>query len=95
MSYLSWTNDTLRRVEDILTTPTLQDPYSKLKTELLKRLSVSREQRAHRIITLEEIGDRNPSQFLRHLRSLVPDLPDYFLRTIWTRGRAGLCGRLR
>jgi hypothetical protein len=25
-----------------------------------------------------------PSQFLRHLRSLVPDLPDYLLRTIWT-----------
>jgi hypothetical protein len=42
-----------------------------------------REQRAHRILTLE-ICDRKPLQFLRHLRSLVPDLPDYFLRTIWT-----------
>jgi hypothetical protein len=41
-------------------------------------------QRAHRILTLEEMGDRKPSQFLTHLRSLVPDLPDYFLRTIWT-----------
>jgi hypothetical protein len=30
------------------------------------------------------MGDRKTSQFLRHLRSLVPDLPDYFLRTIWT-----------
>jgi hypothetical protein len=30
------------------------------------------------------MGDCKPSQFLRHLRSLVPDLPDYFLRTIWT-----------
>jgi hypothetical protein len=69
-------------VEDIITSPPLQDPY----TELLKRLSLSREQRAHRILTLEEIGVRKPSQFLRHLRSLVPDLPDYFLRTIWTSG---------
>jgi hypothetical protein len=72
-------------VEDIIISPPQQDPYSKLRTELLKRMSLSREQRAHRILTLEEMGDRKPSQFLRHLRSLVPDLPDYFLRTIWTR----------
>jgi hypothetical protein len=71
-------------VEDIITSPPQQDPYSKLRTELLKRLSSSREQRVHRILTLEEMGDRKPSQLLRHLRSLVPDLPDYFLRTIWT-----------
>jgi hypothetical protein len=29
------------------------------------------------------MGDRKPSQFLRHLRSLAPDLPDGFLRSIW------------
>jgi hypothetical protein len=71
-------------VEDIITSSPQQDPYSKLKTELLKRLSLSRELRAHRILTLEEMGDRKPSQFLRHLRILVPDLPDYSLRAIWT-----------
>jgi hypothetical protein len=70
--------------EDIMTSPPQQDPYSKLRTELLKRLPLSREQRAHQILTLEEMGNRKPSQFLRHLRSLIPDLPDYFLRTIWT-----------
>jgi hypothetical protein len=70
-------------VEDIITSP-LQQEYSKLRTELLKRLSLLREQHAHRILTLEEMDDRKLSQFLRHLRSLVPDLPDYFLRTIWT-----------
>jgi hypothetical protein len=70
-------------VEDIIISPPQQDPYSKLRTELLKRLSLSREQRARRILTLE-MGGLKPSQFLRHLRNLVPDLPDYFLRTIWT-----------
>jgi hypothetical protein len=30
------------------------------------------------------MADRKPLQFLRHLRSLVPNLSDYFLRTIWT-----------
>jgi hypothetical protein len=32
----------------------------------------------------EEMGDRKPSQFLRHLKSLAPDVPDDFLRSIWS-----------
>jgi hypothetical protein len=71
-------------VEDIITSPPQQDTYTKLRTELLKRLSLSREKRVHRILTLEEMGDRKPSQFLRHLRRPNPDLPDYFLQAIWT-----------
>jgi hypothetical protein len=35
-------------------------------------------------VPLEEMGDRKPSQSLRHLRSLILDVPDYFLRTVWT-----------
>jgi hypothetical protein len=31
----------------------------------------------------EEMGDRKPSQFLRHLKSLAPEVPDDFLRSIW------------
>jgi hypothetical protein len=42
----------IAEVEDTITSPPQQDPYTKLKTELLKRLSLSREQRAHRILTL-------------------------------------------
>ena len=29
------------------------------------------------------MGDRKPSQFLRHLKGLAPNVPDDFLRTIW------------
>ena len=29
------------------------------------------------------MGDHKPSQFLRHLKSLAPDVPDDFLLTIW------------
>jgi len=35
------------------------------------------------LLTHEEIGDRKPSQFLRRLRSLAPNVPDDFLRSIW------------
>jgi hypothetical protein len=71
-------------VEDVIISPPQQDPYTKLKTELLKRLSFSREQRAQQLLTFEEMGDRKPSQFLRHLRGFAPDVPDYLLCTIWT-----------
>jgi hypothetical protein len=30
------------------------------------------------------MGDRRPSQFLRHLSSLAPDIPDNYLRILWT-----------
>jgi hypothetical protein len=59
-------------VEDIKTSPPHQDPYTALKTELLNRLSPTSDQRARQIITHEEMGDRKPSQFLWHLRSLAP-----------------------
>ena len=33
----------------------------------------------------EEMGDRRPTQFLRHLRNLAgPSVPSDFLRTLWT-----------
>jgi hypothetical protein len=30
------------------------------------------------------MGDRKPSQFLRYLRSLAPDIPNDYLRILWT-----------
>jgi hypothetical protein len=30
------------------------------------------------------MGDRKPSQFLRHLRGLAPDVPEDFLYTFWS-----------
>jgi hypothetical protein len=45
----------------------------------VRRLSTSREQRV-RQLSHEEMGDRKPSQFLRHLKGLAPDVPDDFLR---------------
>jgi hypothetical protein len=70
-------------VEDIITSPPHQDPYTALKTELLNRLSPTKGQRARQIITHEKMGDRKPSQFLRLLRSLAPDVSEYVLRSIW------------
>jgi hypothetical protein len=70
-------------VEDIITSPPEKDPYSVLKAELVTRLSPSREQRIRQLLTLE-MDDSKPSQFLGHFRSLAPDVPDDFLRSIWS-----------
>jgi len=70
-------------VEDIITTPPEDEPYNRLKAELVRRLSTSREHRVRRLLSHEELGDRKPSQFLRHLKGLEPDVQDVFLRTIW------------
>jgi hypothetical protein len=71
-------------VKDIITSPPERDPYTTLRTELVRRLFPSREQRIRQLLTLEEMGDRKPSQFLRYIRSLSPDVPDDFLRSIWS-----------
>jgi hypothetical protein len=71
-------------VEDIITSLPEQGSYTTLRTELIRRLSPSREQRIHQLLMLKVMGDSKPSQFLRHLRSLVPDVPDDFLRSIWS-----------
>jgi hypothetical protein len=68
---------------DIFTSPPKYNPYTTLKTELVGLLSPSKEQRFRDVLTLEELGDRKPSQFLRQLRSPAPELPDGFLRSIW------------
>lgn len=69
-------------VEDILTGPA---DYKRLKSELIKRLSVSRENKVKQLLMHEQLGSRKPSQFLRHLQHLAgPEIPEDFLKTIWT-----------
>lgn len=69
-------------VEDVLTGP---PSYDILKSELIKRLSVSRENKVKQLLMHEELGNRKPSQFLRHLQHLAgPEIPEDFLKTIWT-----------
>lgn len=71
-------------VEDIITTPPTKDPYTSLKQTLISRYSESPEEKIRRLVEREELGDRKPSSFLRHLRLLAgPTLPESILKTIW------------
>lgn len=73
-----------QEVEDIITSPPAEGAYERVKSELISRLSASREAQIRRLLEHEEIGDKKPSQFLRHLRNLAgATFPDDFLRTLW------------
>lgn len=78
-------NQHSREVKDIIVNPPTTNRYETLKSELIKRLSASNEKKIKQLLMYEELGDRKPSQFLRHLRSLAgANVPDDFLKTIWT-----------
>lgn len=71
-------------VKDVVTNPPAENKFQKLKTELIARLSTSQEQRVRQLLAHEELGDRRPSQFLRHLRNLAgTKMPDEILRSLW------------
>ncbi|XP_046398115.1 uncharacterized protein LOC124164927 [Ischnura elegans] len=71
-------------VEDIIVNPPSDSPYKRIKDELISRLSTSQETRIRQLLEHEELGDRKPSQFLRHNRSLAGNsVPDDFVRTLW------------
>lgn len=72
-------------VKDIIVSPPAQNKYEKLKTELIKRLTSSKERKIKQLLLHEELGDRKPSQFLRHLRSLAGgSVSEELMRTIWS-----------
>jgi hypothetical protein len=71
-------------VDDIINSLPPWDPYTTLKTGLIKRLCPSKDQRTRQLLEFEEMGDRKPSQFLQHFRSLSPDIPNDYLRILWT-----------
>lgn len=74
-----------REVRDVITNPPAQDRYGKLKLELVRRLSMSRDERLRKLLMKEELGDLKPSQFLRKLQSLAGSVVnDEFLRSLWS-----------
>jgi hypothetical protein len=82
-------------VEDVITNPPPTSCYKKIKAELIRRLSLSEEQRVRQLSMHEEMGDRRLMQFLRHLQPLAgPSVPSDFLRTLWTINNPGYMGGL-
>lgn len=58
-------------VADLITNPDKREPYTKLKTAIIERTSLSESQKLKQLLAGQELGMRKPSQLLRHMRSLV------------------------
>ncbi|XP_025271368.1 uncharacterized protein LOC112639983 [Camponotus floridanus] len=73
-----------RDVRDIITQPPEAGKYETIKKALIQRLTITQEQRTRQLLEHEELGDRKPSQFLRHLRTLAgSNILEHLLRTLW------------
>ena len=72
---------------DVIHPTPITAPYDTLKEALLKRTSASDDQRLQQLLSGVELGDRTPSQLLRHMRSLVGNLKvdDTILRQLWSK----------
>ncbi|XP_071634203.1 uncharacterized protein [Temnothorax longispinosus] len=74
----------IKEIKDVVTQPPEVNKYETVKRALIQRMSVSQQQRTRQLLEVEELGDRKPSQFLRHLRTLAGEnVPDSLLRTLW------------
>jgi ribosomal protein S15P/S13E len=56
-------------VRDVLKNPPEEDKYAAIKKALIDRLAVSEASRIQQILSKEQMGDRTPSQHLRHLQA--------------------------
>lgn len=73
-----------KEIKDVITNPPATGKYETIKKALIQRLSISQEQQMWQLLEHKEMGDRRPSQFLRHLQALAHTaIPEQLLRTIW------------
>jgi len=59
---------------DLILKPSGENPYTTLKQQLIKCIAASEQQRLQQLFSTEELGDRKPTQLLRHLQQLAGNM---------------------
>ncbi|KAA3672061.1 uncharacterized protein DEA37_0008076 [Paragonimus westermani] len=72
-------------VDDVLELPDSTKPYEQLKAAVSKRVGLSDRQRISQLLSATELGDRKPSQLLRHMQRLAgrTHIEEALLREMW------------
>ncbi|CAN7937126.1 unnamed protein product [Ixodes hexagonus] len=74
-------------VYDVLSNPSITNPYDQLKAALLQRTEASERTRWQQLLSAEELGDRRPSQLLRRMTQLLGErastIDDALLRELF------------
>ncbi|XP_064465246.1 uncharacterized protein LOC135376678 [Ornithodoros turicata] len=63
--------DVAAQVVDILSAPPAANEYDALKTAVLERTTASERKRFKELLSSEDLGDRRPSELLRHTQGLL------------------------
>ena len=76
-------------VPDLILKPPTENPYDKLKEQLIKRTAASEQRRLQQLFNSEELGDQKPTQLLRRMQQLLGDTPGItdgsFIRKLFLR----------
>lgn len=76
--------NTANQVKDILKTPFVEGQYTKLKDTLISIYAETSTEKFRKLISGTEIGDKKPSQFLHHMKSLANEaITDEFIKKLW------------
>ena len=82
-------SDTATQVLDIIRAPPAEEPYKALKNRLTKAFAISDRERAAKLLDMNGLGDKTPSQCLTTMLNLVPDAeaqdPGFLFREIFLR----------
>jgi hypothetical protein len=76
----------LTLLQDLLRDPG-PTPYETLRARIMQEFGDTERQRIQHLLENEQLGDRRPTHFLHHLRSLAGGLAaDGLLKSLWLRG---------